>query len=596
MAGRFSVETVFKAIDRLSAPVSRMQNRVNKFTRSAEAGAARLQRSFGKVSAGIKSVGRAAVLGAGLMTAALAPVIATGADFEQTLVNAAAKFPEGIKRGSAEFKALEDAARRTGSTTEFSASQSAQALNFLAMAGFNAENSIAALPGVVDLATAASMDLATATDIASDSLGAFNLMSKDSQQLATNLQRVNDVIAKTATSANTTVEDMFEAIKQGAPVATTAGASLETFAMMVGTLANSGIKASQAGTTLKNVFLSLSAPGSGAAKILKRLGVQTQDANGDMLDIVDILDQLNKSLDGLGTAERSGVLEGIFGKIPIAGVNVLLAAGTDELNRYRGALEGASGASSTMAATMRDTVQGRINSLKSAIEGVTISIFSMTNGPLAETIDRMTEWVRTNEDLIATNVGQFIANLINNFESIVSWLKIIGGALASFYILNTVLQTFIGIMAAVNLVMALNPIGLIVLGVAALIAGLTALVVWIDDVVEGFDSLNPVLKMILAPFGLLIKGIKYIKDNIGVVGDIASAVGGWFGSDDDEQAQADGTTGATVHSPTERIAQSVRETRETTRSEILIKDDTGRAEAPRGGFPAGINMVQTGGF
>jgi TP901 family phage tail tape measure protein len=595
MAGRFSVETIFKAVDKLTAPVSRMQNSIGKFTRSASDGLGRLNRRFSKVSDGIKKVGRNMLIGAAVIGGAMTSVVATGAQFEQSIVNASAKFPEGIKRGTDAFKALEDAARKTGSTTEFTASQSAEALNFLAMAGFNAENAIAALPGVVDLATASSLDLGTATDIASDSLGAFNLMTKDSQQLGRNLQRVNDVIAKTATSANTSVTDLFEAIKDGGPVATTAGASLETFASLAGTLANAGIKGSRAGTTLKNTFLSIAAPSTSAAKILKRLSVSTQDADGNMLDIVETLDSLNKALDGLGTAERSAILEGIFGKIPIAGVNVLLAAGTDQLKDYRRALEGAGGASAAMAQVMRDTLQGRLNSLKSAVEGVSISLFSMTNGPLVDAIEKTTEFVRANEQLIATNLGGFLADVINNFELIVTRIKQIAIGLAVFYALNVVLQTFIGIMTAVNLVMAMNPIGLIVLGVAALIAAFVSLVVYIDEISEGFENLHPIIEFVLTPLHMMIKAIKFIKDNIGVLSVAYDKVSGIFGSDD-EADQVDGRTGATMITPQERIARSIEESRTTSTAEVTIKDESGRAAVTGGRLGDGINMVQSGGF
>jgi TP901 family phage tail tape measure protein len=594
MAGRFSVETIFKAVDKLTAPVSRMQNSIGKFTRSASDGLGRLNRRFSKVSDGIKKVGRNMLIGAAVIGGAMTSVVATGAQFEQSIVNASAKFPEGVKRGTDAFKALEDAARKTGSITEFTASQSAEAINFLAMAGFNAENAIAALPGVVDLATASSLDLGTATDIASDSLGAFNLMTKDSGQLGRNLQRVNDVIAKTATSANTSVTDLFEAIKDGGPVATTAGASLETFAALAGTLANAGIKGSRAGTTLKNTFLSIAAPSSAAAKILKRLSVSTQDADGNMLDIVETLDSLNKALDGLGTAERSAILEGIFGKIPIAGVNVLLAAGTDQLKGYRRALEGAGGASADMAGIMRDTLQGRLNSLKSAVEGVSISLFSMTNGPLVNAIEKTTEYVRANEELIATNIGGFLAKVINNFELIVTRIKQIAIGLAVFYALNLVLQTFIVIMTAVNLVMALNPIGLIVLGVLALIAAFVGLVTYIDEISEGFEGMHPVLQALLAPFGLIIKAIKFIKDNIGVISQAYDKVAGFFS--DDAADQVDGRTGATMVTPQDRIARSIEESRSTSSAEVTIKDDTGRAAVTGGRLGDGINMIQSGGF
>ncbi|MCK5601860.1 phage tail tape measure protein, partial [Candidatus Pacearchaeota archaeon] len=213
MAKRFSIEAVFKAVDKMSAPVSRMQNRIGKFTRKMDRGLRKVNKSVGrfaqKMKKGALIVGASlAIIGAGLLN-----VINTGAQFDQTLVNAAAKFPGEIRKGTKEFILLEDAARQVGRTTEFTAIQSAEALNFLAMAGFNAEQSVKALPGVVDLATVAQSDLATATDIATDSLGAFGLMTKDAGKLGKNLARINDVIAKTSTTANTNIMQLFEAVK-----------------------------------------------------------------------------------------------------------------------------------------------------------------------------------------------------------------------------------------------------------------------------------------------------------------------------------------------------------------------------------------------
>lgn len=639
MAGRFSVEAVFKAVDRVTAPVSRMQNRVGKMTRSMGNGFDRLNKKVGKFASGVKKGALAVTAALALSTGAMANVISTGADFEQTLVAAAAKYPGEIRKGTEAFEQLEQAARKTGSATEFSASEAAGALNFLAMAGFDAESSVAALPGVVDLATAAQVDLATATDVASDSLGAFGLMTKDATQLGKNLARVNDVIAKTTTSANTTVESLFETIKEGGPVATTAGASLETFSALAGELANAGIKGSQAGTTLKNMFLTLAAPTAGSAKILKRLGIQTQDASGDMRDIVDILGDLNGALDGLGTAERSGVLEGIFGKIPIAGVNVLLASGSDRLREYRGELEGASGASSTMASVMRDTLQGRLNSLKSAVEGVKISIFSMTNGPLADAIDKTTEWVRANEQLIATNVGEFLAGIISNFENIVKWAKRIGIALAVFFTLSMILKTLVLVMTAVNLVMAANPIVLIVLGIMALIAAVAAAIIWWDELKAAFLGLpGPVkaaIAVIMGPIGWFIGAAALIMENwepikgffsdlwtgvvgifdaavakiMGVVdkvkgaasfiGDMASSAGssvsGFFGFGDEEE-QSTGTTGPQVVSPQERVARSIDEQRTTQSAEVTIRDESGRAEVTGGTLGPGLTLQNSGAF
>lgn len=642
MAGKYSIEAVFKAVDRVTGPVNRMQRSVGMMTRRMSAHVDILDKRLDRFSASAKRGAAAVVAATAISAAALTGVVSTGAQFEQTLVAAAAKFPGEIQRGTEAFSRLEEAARRTGATTEYSASQSAEALNFLAMAGFDADASIAALPGVVDLATAAQVDLATATDVASDSLGAFGLMTKDASQLGKNLARVNDVIARTTTSANTTVEALFETIKEGAPVATTAGASIETFAALAGELANAGIKGSQAGTTLKNVFLTLSAPTAGAAKLLQRLGIQTQDANGDLRDVVDILGDLNGSLDGLGTAERSGVLEGIFGKIPIAGVNVLLASGSDKLREYRKTLEGASGAASKMAATMRDTVQGRINSLKSAVEGVSISLFSMTSGPLADVIDSTTEWVRANEKLIATNVGGFITGILSNMAAIVTWGKRIGIAVAVFLALTTALKTLVLVMTAVNLVMAANPIVLITLGIIALVAAIAALVYWWGDLMAAFKSAGPIVDGILAglillggPIGWLIgaagliyrywepikeffadlwsgivssfdAAIAHIQAIIAdITGGIASAmetvsgfgsrIAGFFGGGS-AAAGGDGATGPQVVSPQERVARNIQETTTTTKAEVTIRDDTGRAELTGGALGPGLTLASTGAF
>ena len=644
MAGRFSVEAVFKAVDKMTAPISRMQNRVGRFTRNMGRGFDRLNRNVDRFAAGVRKGALAVTAGLALTTGAMASVIGTGADFEQTLVSAAAKFPGEIRRGTEAFQVLEQAARRTGATTEFSASEAAGALNFLAMAGFDAESAVAALPGVVDLATAAQIDLATATDVASDSLGAFGLMSKDATQLGTNLARVNDVIAKTTTSSNTTVERLFDTIREGAPVATSAGASLETFAALAGELANSGIKGGQAGTVLKNMFVRLQAPTGAAARVLNRLGIQTKDASGNMLDIVDILGQFNDATKNMGSTQKAAALQAVFGMEAIAGVNILLESGTDRLNEYRTELEGASGASSTMASVMRDTLQGRLNSLKSAVEGVKISIFTMTSGPLSDAIDKMTEWVRVNEKVIASSIGEFLANIINNFESIVKWAKRIGIGLAVFFTLAAILKTLVLVMTAVNLVMAANPIVLIVLGIMALIAAVAAVIIWWDELTEAFLNSGKAMDVIVAgialltgPIGWLIGAaslifkhwdpikaffgdlwggvvnifngaldkitgiVDLVKGKAAAIVDTISSIGSGvasffgFGGDDEEETNQ-GATGPQIVSPQDRVARSIEEQRSTSTAEVTIRDETGRAEITGGQLGPGLTLANSGAF
>ncbi len=624
MAGRFSVEAVFRAVDKVTAPVTRIQNRVGKMTRSMRRGFEKVNRNISKFSAALKGAAIVATASLTVISAGMGNVIKVGAEFEQTLVTAAAKFPETIKRGTKAFKDLENAARKTGSITEFTASEAAKALNFLAMAGFSAEASIASLPGVVDLATVAQVDLGTATDIATDSLGAFGLMSKDASQIGKNLARINDVIAKTTTSANTTVELLFETIKEGGPIAVTAGASLETFSALAGELAQSGIKGGRAGTTLKNLFVRLAAPAKEGERLLRKFNIVTKDlATGDMLDVVDILGQLNKNLAKLGTADRTRVLEGIFGKIPLAGVNVLLQSGSKRLNEYRQQLEKASGVSTTMADLIRDTLLGRFKALNSAIEGVKINIFTLVNKSLEPAIDKTTEWVRANQELIATKVSGFLVKILKNFDQIVkTGRKILGvvtayialtlaikvvtlamlafniisstvvltitaikGAIAAFAFVVGVLPKALALarvaMFALNLAFAISPVGLIIAAITTFIALAAVVITAWNPVTEFFTNLW-----------------QRIKDVVASVAGGISKFGSFFGLAGDESATNLPSTGSPqIVSPQQRVAQSIQETTTTSTAEVTVRAENGASVELTGGkLGAGITLQPSGTF
>lgn len=595
MAKRFTIESVFKAIDKITAPVSRMQSRVRKFTRSMSRSFHKLNRVVGKVASSIK---RMATVGAASFVAmgfALGNLISTGAEFGRAIGSAAAKFPEQIKRGTKEFLALRKAARDVGATTEFTATQAAKGLNFLAKAGFDAKFSMRALAPIVDFATAAEIDLAEAADIASDALGAFGLDAKDPIQKMKNLERVMDVMSKTANSTNTSVSELFESAKKGGPIAVAAGSNIETFSAMMGFLASNGIKAAQAGTAAKNVTLALAGVGNKAAKTFGKLGIKLADSNGDMRDQLDVLDDLRKKLRQFGKKQQVEIIAAIFGKIPIAAASKLISKSGESIRGLRLELEKAGGSSKRTAAFIRNDVKGSIDGLTSAIEGVKISIFSLNEGPLKKTIDSMTEWVRTNEKLIATKIGNFLLSMINNLGNIWKWIKRVGIALAVFFAFTAALKTLVLVMTAFNLVMALNPIGLIVLGVVALIAAFTALVIWIDEISAGFDRLPMIIKVILGPIGLLIKAIKFIKDNFSVITGAASKIGSFLGlSGDDEDEKQQGITNAKVISPQERVARSIEENRIVNTAEVTIKDDTGRAEVTNGKLGTGITLQPTG--
>mgnify|MGYP003119996043 CR=1 FL=1 len=579
MGKKFEVSTIFKGIDKMSAPIARIQNRIASLTRSAEKRIRSLNRSTQKLTDNMtqfgKSVAAAGVIVVGTLTASSA----AGINFEQTMVNASAKFGESAKRGTESFKQLEAAAQRTGATTEFTATQSAEALNFLAMAGFNAEQSIAALPGVVDLATAAQVDLASATDIATDTLGAFGLESKNTAQLATNLSRVNDVLAKTATTSNTTMGQLFEALRKGGPVATAAGADLETVAAMVGTMANAGIKAEVAGTAVANAFLNLSAPASRASQVMRKLGIEVQDmATGSLKAMPDIIDEINEKTSQLTRTQRLAALEAVFGREGLAGTAKVVSQGGEALRVFRDRLIDADGASNQMATTMRDTTRGSLNSLNSAIEGVSITLFNTNKGPMREAIELATQWVRANGDIIAQNIGGFFLDVAENIDTYIQVGKGLATVVALVWGLNTALKAVAAATATVNAAMAVNPFVILVGTFAALVA-------LSDTFAKNLRELPDLIQRAFnnSMLGSLAQGLQITKAMLPDL-DFGSALG--FG----EQAAPQ------ISSPQERTARTVSESITSSTNEVIIKDETGRAETQNIRGPQRLTVAQTGAF
>jgi TP901 family phage tail tape measure protein len=317
--------------------------------------------------------------------------------FDDAIFAASAKFSDlniTTKEGQATMERLRKTARKVGEETKFNAVEAAQGLDFLALAGFNTEQAMAALPGVVSLATVANIDLATATDIATDSLGAFNLMSDNSAEVQKNLTRVNDVFAKTTATSNTNLTDLFESVKKGAPTFTAAGQSIESFSALVGTMANSGVKGSEAGTQLRNMMLRLVKSSPQAQKEISRLGVNIKDSEGNFLDVIDIIGQFETGLKGMGTAQRSQALSTIFGSRAVTGMNILLAEGSGKLRSYRDELINAGGSAQEMAAVIEQSMGNKIKALGSAATEAGFKIFEAFSGDGKTGIDVLTQSIR----------------------------------------------------------------------------------------------------------------------------------------------------------------------------------------------------------
>jgi TP901 family phage tail tape measure protein len=480
---RPTISTTFNAVDRMSGPMRRMQGSVTGFSRSA-------QRS-------LQQVGRIGMRGLQIATAALG--VATGyvarefIQFDSAITNASAKFSDlnlNTAEGQERLAALGRIAREVGATTKFSATEAAAGLDFLAMAGFNSEQAMVALPGVTALAIVAQTDLATATDIASDALGAFGLMTEDTAQLQENFTRINDVMAQTMTSANTNMEQLFESITAGAPTFTAAGQSLESFNALVGIMANSGVKGAQAGTQLRNVMLRLADPTAEAADILKTLGVQTQDESGNFRDIVDILADFESGLEGMGTAQRSAALSTIFGARSVTGINLLLQEGSESIAEFREGLEGATGASQRMADIIGQSLGNKLLGLKSAAIEIGFKFIEGFRDKAAAAIDRVTEALR-NMDVAAIieKISEVVDRFVKLWES--GLIPAILAGVAAYKAMSIAIGLYQAAIAAAkavqlafNVAVSANVIGLVVIAIAALVAGIVLLIKNWDKVTE----------------------------------------------------------------------------------------------------------------
>jgi TP901 family phage tail tape measure protein len=292
------------------------------------------------------------------------PVVAIGGNALRT----AAQFESAMNQVAAvsgatgkQFQDLEKLAKELGETTSFSASQAAEGMSFLAMAGFEVNDILQSMPGVLNLAAAGQMDLAMASDIASNILTGFG---KDASEMANAV----DVLAKTFTSSNTNLEQLGEAMAYVAPVANSAGLQFEEVSAAVGLLGNAGIQASRAGTSLRGAIASLLSPSGEAQKVIDRLGISALDSSGNLLPLNNIIEQLEKS-----GASSKDILE-IFGKIAGPGISALVDQGSKSLRELTKELENSGGTAQSIADKQLEGLNGALKRLQSAFEGLMISI------------------------------------------------------------------------------------------------------------------------------------------------------------------------------------------------------------------------------
>lgn len=382
MSRNYQIATEFVLTDKFSSSFAKMgrlgQGFEGKIAGILNKADARFT-AFGQVTKNAAGVAlkSLASMSASAITGGITNSVQKYTEFEDTLTKAGSKFVD-LDVTSSDYvdnlQALSNAAQKVGAVTKYTASDAAGALDKMAMAGISSSQAIGMLMGTTNLATAAGIDLTSAVDMATDAMGAFNLTKDkagnalDEEGIAASMNRIADVVAKTTNMANLDMGMWFETVKMGAPTFTSLGGQIEEFSAMAALLANSGLKGSQAGNEIKNMMLNLSAPAKAGATALNSLGVKVFDSSGQMRSFTDILGQFETALSGVADNEKANLLKDIFGKEQIGAFNVLLAAGSSELNRYTGELENAGGAASLMARAQERSLKGQLAALGSAIE------------------------------------------------------------------------------------------------------------------------------------------------------------------------------------------------------------------------------------
>ena len=347
---------------------------------------------------------------------------------------------------------LREYAQEMGKHTAFSATEAADALNYMALAGYDTQKSMQMLPNVLNLAAAGSMDLATASDMVTDASSALGLTTEETTALV-------DQMAMASTKSNTSVSQLGEAyLTVGGTAKQLKGGTTE-LSTALGILADNGIKGSEGGTILRNAITSLTAPTSRAQKELDALGVSVFDSEGNMRSMNDIMMDLDSSMSNMTGKERAAAMSKIFNKRDLKGIEALLAGAGDRWNELSGYIDDAQGSAQKMADTQLDNLQGDITLLKSAWEGLQISISDKVTPALRGLVQALT-WAIDHASIL----GPIILGAATAFSVFAVAINI-----------GSIITAVTTAMAALNAVLIANPIGIIVALIAGLVVAFIAL-------------------------------------------------------------------------------------------------------------------------
>lgn len=391
--------------------------------------------------------------------------IEVGKAFDSSMSNVAA-----LSGATADdLQMLRDTAKEFGSTTKFSASEAADALGYMALAGWDAQTSASALGGVLDLAAASGMELAQASDMVTDYMSAFGMEAQKSGYFA-------DVMAYAQANANTNVTQLGEAFKNSAANMNAAGQDIETVTSLLAMMANQGLKGSEAGTALTAVMRDMTSKMDEGAIAIGDASVQVMDAEGNYRDLTDILRDVEAATNGMGDAEKAAALSSTFTADSIKGLNLMLNAGVGEAAKFEDQLRKSDGSAADMAKTMNDNLNGDLTNLGSKLEGVQIAIYEKFEPALRDGV-KVLDSLLDAINFVVDHSTEFIAALgamaagVAAYVGYTTALKVME---QGWQALTIVTKAQTAAQWLLNAAMNANPIGIVI---AAIVALVTAFVI-----------------------------------------------------------------------------------------------------------------------
>lgn len=491
-------------IVKLKADISDLQSGLSKAKKDLEKLSDSAERSVSGFTSTFKKVGS---------VVATAFAVDKVVGFGKEVITTTATFSDSMKKVQAlsgasgkDLEALTNKALEMGSTTAHTAAASADALSYMALAGWKTDQMLAALPSVLSLASAGQMDLAIASDIVTDVMSMFSME-------ATEASRASDVFAKVQASSNTSVEQLGEAMKYAGATASAFGLDIEQTSALLGVMADNGVKASMGGTALKSILSRLAAPTKEVQDGFKSLGIRIKDANGQLKPLDQLLPEIKDKMSGLSEAQQVQVAKQIAGAEAMSGFLAIVKGADDSLPKLTQQLYESGGFAEQTATTMEEGLGGAIRVLASAWEGFVLTLGGKVEAPLidvikqlanfiSEIIPKATEFWKEYGEMVtalATSVGTFMA-VIQVGKTLTTTFKLLKSGITALKTIKSVGQAFSLATTAMSGIFAVNPIVLGVAAVVAVLAGI-AYIVWKnwepikeffiklwEDVKEAFNS------------------------------------------------------------------------------------------------------------